>query len=162
MIAATMWPTGRSVRTCDTELSTQTLSESDVSWKWSSVGQMFVGRMVALASGTGHTGVRWCHRARMPAPTCTQFAFKCEYWAGQSLFLPFLVSLFTRLRTFFLSPVFAIFSSFFPLPLLLLLLSSHPLLISSLVFFPLSANTHGFRCLLYSKRNAIHTVNQWK
>jgi hypothetical protein len=35
----------------------------------------------------------------MPAPTCTQFAFKCEYWAGQSLFLPFLLSLFTDLRT---------------------------------------------------------------
>lgn len=35
----------------------------------------------------------------MPAPTCTQFAFKCEYWAGQSLFLPFLLSFFSHLRT---------------------------------------------------------------
>jgi hypothetical protein len=112
--------------TCSTELSTQTPSKSDVSWKWSSVGHMFVGRIVALASETGHTGVRWCHRAGMSAPTCTQFAFKCEYWAGQSLFLPFLLSHFTRLRTFFLSPVFYLFPSLFPLPLLLLPHSSHP------------------------------------
>jgi len=35
----------------------------------------------------------------MLAPTYTQCAFKCEYWAGHSLFLPFLLSLFTHLRT---------------------------------------------------------------
>jgi hypothetical protein len=53
------------------------------------------------------------------------------------------------------------FTSFlFPSFLLLVPLSSHPLLISSLVFLPLSANTCLFRCLLYSTRNPIHTVNQ--
>ena len=58
MTPATMRPAGKNVRTRDTEVSTQNLSESDISWKWSSVGYMFVGRVVALASGTGHTGVR--------------------------------------------------------------------------------------------------------
>lgn len=123
-------------------LSTQMPSKSDVSWKLSSGGYMFVGRIVVLASGTGHTSVRWCHRERMPAPTCTQFAFKREYWAGQYLFLPFLQSLFTILRTFLFSPVFYLFPSLFPLLLLLLPLSSHPLLIR---VFPLSSFSQRIR-----------------
>ena len=109
---------------------------------------MFVGRVVVLASGTGHTGVRWCHRAGMPAPTCTQFAFECEYWAGQSLFFLFFY-LSLHISVLVISPLFYYFPFPFPSPLRLVPLSSHPLLISSLVFFPLSANTYGFRFLLY-------------
>ena len=87
----------------------------------------------------------------MPAPTCTQFAFKCEYWAGQSLLLPFLLSLFTHF-VLVLSPVFYFFPFPFPSPLLLVPLSSLPLLNSSLVFLPLSANTYvsGVFCILHA------------
>jgi len=88
-------------------------------------------------------------------PICLQM-----YWAGQSLLLPFLLSL--HIFVLVLSPVFYFLPFPFPSPLLLVPLASHPLLISSLVFLPLSANTYRFRCLLYSTRNAIHTINQWK
>lgn len=159
MTTTTMRPTGRSVRTCN-RVSTQKLSKSDVSWmEWcweyvcgaSSSAGLGNGSYRCAVMSSGRNASAYLH------PICLQtWVLGWTIIISSSSSISIYTSSYSSFHPYFTYFLFPSLHLYFSFP------SSHPLPISSLVFLPLSANTHSFRCPLYSTRNANHTVNQWK